>query len=70
LIEKHCANLFRQARFANNLFYNNWINGYAMKKMKGNAKWCKYFLDLLSGEINYIGYFREVLRDRSVYPSL
>jgi geranylgeranyl reductase family protein len=70
LIEKHCAGLFRQARFANNLFYNNWIHGYAMKKMKGNAKWCKYFFHLLSGEIDYIGYFPEALRDRSVYPAV
>lgn len=70
LIKKYCASLFVQARLANHFFYNRWINAYAMKKMRGNAKWCRYFLQLLSGKIDYVGYFRNVLRDRSVYPNL
>ncbi len=27
----------------------------------------KYFLGLLSGEMDYIGYFKTVLKDRTVY---
>lgn len=69
LIQKWMANYFRQARLARAIYYNKWVNAYAMNKMGGNAKWCKYFLALLSGDMNYVEYFRAVLRDRSVYQS-
>jgi flavin-dependent dehydrogenase len=69
-VKKHLSSLFQQARLARALYFNRWISTYAMYKMKGNAKWCRYFLALLSGEMDYIKYFKTVLRDRTVYPSL
>jgi geranylgeranyl reductase family protein len=68
-IKKHLKSIFRQARLARILYYNRWLNPFAMRKMKGNAKWCKYFLELLSGEIEYGGYFKKVLKDRAIYLS-
>lgn len=69
-VKQHIYSLFWQARLARTIYFNRLINVYAMHKMKGNAKWCKYFLGLLSGEMDYVKYFRTVLRDRTVYPSL
>jgi hypothetical protein len=37
--------------------------------MKNNAKYCKYYFDLLSGEVDYWGYAMKVLRDRNKYKS-
>ncbi|MBP8744160.1 MAG: hypothetical protein KBH86_03470, partial [Syntrophorhabdus sp.] len=70
LVKRHLRGLFAQARLARTLYFNRWINTYAMCKMSGNAKWCKYFLELLSGEMDYCRYFKTVLKDRTVYPSL
>ena len=70
LVKRHLRSIFRQARLARTVYFNKWINPYAMYKMKGNAKWCKYFLELLSGEIDYIEYFKNVLKDRAIYSSL
>jgi geranylgeranyl reductase family protein len=69
-VKRYLSSLFRQARLARALYFNRWISSYAMHKMKGNAKWCRYFLALLSGEMDYVKYFKTVLRDRTVYPSL
>ena len=69
LVKRRLSGLFAQARLARTLFFNRWINAYAMRKMRGNAKWCKYFLGLLSGEMDYCEYFKAVLKDRAVYPS-
>ncbi len=70
LVKQHINSHFQQARLARAIYFNKLINAYAMHKMKGNAKWCKYFLGLLSGEMDYIGYFKTVLKDRTVYSSL
>lgn len=69
-VKQHINSLFWQARLARAIYFNKLINAYAMYKMKGNAKWCKYFLGLLSGEMDYIKYFTTVLRDRAVYHPL
>jgi geranylgeranyl reductase family protein len=69
-IKQHINSLFWQARLARAIYFNRLINAYAMHKMKGNAKWCKYFLGLLSGEMDYIKYFTTALRDRAVYHPL
>lgn len=69
-LKRHVRGLFRQARFAKALYYTRWLNIYAMNKMARNAKWCKYFLALLSGEIDYIRYFTFILKDRTVYPPM
>jgi len=69
-VKQHINSHFWQARLARAIYFNRLINAYAMHKMKGNAKWCKYFFGLLSGEMDYIGYFKTVLKDRTVYPSL
>jgi len=69
-VKQHINSLFWQARLARSIYFNRLINAYAMHKMKRNAKWCKYFLGLLSGEMDYIKYFTKVLRDRAVYQPL
>ena len=40
------------------------VLSYAMSKMKRNVKYCKYYLDVLSGEMNYWNYVKNVLKDR------
>jgi hypothetical protein len=34
-----------------------------------NGKYCKYYLDLLAGELDYRGYIKTALRDRNKYRS-
>lgn len=69
LIRKEILPLFRQALFMRPLFFNPRIFSYAMHKMMNNGKYCKYYLDLLSGELDYTGYIKTVLRDRNKYRS-
>jgi len=40
-----------------------------MKKMKSNAKYCKYYFDVLAGEIDYFGYIKAIIKDRKKYYS-
>jgi geranylgeranyl reductase family protein len=69
LIRKRVFPLFRQALFMRPLFFNPRIFSYAMHKMMNNGKYCKYYLDLLSGELDYRGYIKTALRDRNEYRS-
>jgi len=70
LVQRHIQGLFRQARIAKALFYRPSLHAYAMHKMQKNGKWCKYFLALLSGDMDYKKYFMTILRDRRVYPPI
>ncbi len=59
--------LLRQARLAKRIYFNRCVLRYAMHKMQRNAKYCKYYVDLLSGDIDYIDYIVAVLKDRNNY---
>ena len=69
LIRGQILPLFRQALFMRPLFFNPRIFSYAMYKMMNNGKYCKYYLEMLSGELDYVGYIKTVLKDRNKYCS-
>ena len=69
LVRKQITPLFRQAGFAKSLYYKPAILRWAMRKMMGNAKYCKYYLDVLSGEMDYKAYIKTLLKDRANYAS-
>jgi geranylgeranyl reductase family protein len=69
LIRTKIHPILRQARLMKKIYFNRYILRYAMYKMQRNAKYCKYYLDLLSGDIDYVQYIAAVLRDRGKYPS-
>lgn len=70
LVRQHIHVLFRQARIARTLFFRPSLHGLVLHKMQKNGKWCKYFLALLSGEMDYKECFTAIVRDRKVYPVL
>lgn len=59
----------KQGHIIRKFFYNPWVQRYAMYKMKHNAKYCKYYFDILAGEIDYIDYLKKTLGDRNKYKS-
>jgi geranylgeranyl reductase family protein len=68
-IDKSILKLLNQAYDAKHFLYTPKYLSYAMFKMKNNAKYCKHYFDLLSGEINYVQYGKRVLEDRGKYKS-
>lgn len=69
LVKDRIHPLFRQALFVRRLYYKPRVLQWVMHKMAENGKYCKYFMDLLSGEADYRSYFRAVLKDRRKYAS-
>ena len=69
LVGKNIHSFFKQGNFLKKVFFHRTIFLYAMHKMMRNAKYCKYYLKLLAGEITYTGYIKKILRDRKVYPT-
>jgi menaquinone-9 beta-reductase len=67
-VNKKIHPLFRQAYWMRRAFYHRRMSLYAMRKMRSNAKYCKYYLELISGTIDYKGYLRLILKDRNHYP--
>jgi menaquinone-9 beta-reductase len=61
--------LFQQAFWLRKAFYHRRMSLFAMHKMKANAKYCKYYMDLMSGTVDYKQYLGLVLKDRNHYPS-
>jgi len=61
--------LLRQAHLMRKFFYHPLGLRYALHKIRNNAKYAKYFLDVLAGETDYVGYIKAALMDRNVYPS-
>jgi len=61
--------LFRQALWLRKAFYHRRMSLFAMHKLRSNAKYCKYYLDLMSGAIDYKGYLCLALKDRNHYPT-
>ncbi len=69
LIAAHIHPIIRQGRAVRHLYFRPAVLAYAMKKMAGNAKYVRYYLDFLSGEVDYIRYIKTVRKDRNIYPS-
>lgn len=69
LIKKNIHKLLNQAYCMKRFFFHSKGLPYVMFKMKHNAKYCRYYFDLLSGEIDYIQYIKTVLKDRNKYSS-
>lgn len=61
--------LFRQALWLRKAFFYRRMSLYAMRKLRSNAKYCEYYLDLISGTIDYREYLLRVLKDRNHYLS-
>jgi len=61
--------LFQQAFWLRKAFYHRSMSFLAMRKMRSNAKYCKYYLDLISGAVDYKQYLGLILKDRNRYPS-
>jgi len=61
--------LFQQAFWLRKAFYHRRLLLFAMHKMRSNAKYCKYYLDLMSGAADYRQYLGRVLTDRNHYVS-
>jgi len=69
LIKINIRKYLNQAYFVKYFLFHPKFNRYAMFKMKNNAKYCKYYFDLLSGDIDFIQYARRILKDRKKYKS-
>ena len=68
LVRRHIHGLFRQARIARSPFFRPSLHALVLRKMGHNGKWCKYFLALLSGKMDYKQCLMTILRDRRIYP--
>ncbi|MGE5173514.1 MAG: NAD(P)/FAD-dependent oxidoreductase [Betaproteobacteria bacterium] len=66
-LRKNIYPILRQGYIARRFFFNRYIQRYAMYKMKNNAKYCKYYFDMLSLGRDYIEYAMLVVKDRNRY---
>lgn len=66
-LKKNIFPILKQAYFMRHFLYNSLTQKYVLYKIKNNAKYCKYYFDILSGEIDYIQYIKSILRDRKKY---
>lgn len=70
MIRKNISGFLNQAYLVKRFLFQPKILSRALSKMNRNAKYCKYFFEVVSGDIDYNQYMRRVIADRKIYPSI
>ncbi|GBE05065.1 MAG TPA: NAD(P)/FAD-dependent oxidoreductase [Nitrospirae bacterium] len=64
LIQKHIHRLFKQAYFVKRILFWPGVLSYTMSRMSKDIRYAKLYYDLISGEIDYIQYTKNLMRKR------
>lgn len=62
--KQHIIRIIRQGVFSRYFFFQQPFYNYAMKKLSGNKKHMVRFAKVLSGEIDYMGYFKSTIKSK------
>ncbi len=69
-IRKNIGAFLNQAYLVKRILFRPKTLSRALSKMSRNAKYCKYFFEVVSGDIDYKQYMKNIVLDRKVYPSI